>query len=204
MAISYLYDAFDRELWNLDLPLIKEIDDDRKQIILQMITKRVNSPLTSSLGRLFDGVSAIMGIRNKVSFEGQAAMELEMMADEGFHASYEYGWSSGDPIQIPTAPIIRGVVEDIINKRGLAEISAKFHNTLTALFSDLCDNIKKDIDLNRVVMSGGVFQNSILLAGLIKSLKARGFEVFAHSMVPTNDGGICLGQAVVAAARVRN
>ena len=169
-----------------------------------MITRKVNSPPTSSLGRLFDGVSAIMGIRNKVSFEGQAAMELEMMANEEIHASYEYSWNSGDPIQILTAPIIRGVVKDMINKRSMAEISAKFHNTVTTLFSDLCDNIRKDTDLNRVVMSGGVFQNSILLAGLIKSLKARGFEVFAHSIVPTNDGGICLGQAVVAAARVRN
>ena len=204
MAISYLYDAFDKELWNLDLPLIKEFDDNKKQIILKMITRKVNSPPTSSLGRLFDGVSAIMGIRNKVSFEGQAAMELEMMANEEIHASYEYSWNSGDPIQILTAPIIRGVVKDMINKRSMAEISAKFHNTVTTLFSDLCDNIRKDTDLNRVVMSGGVFQNSILLAGLIKSLKARGFEVFAHSIVPTNDGGICLGQAVVAAARVRN
>lgn len=99
-------------------------------------------------------------------------------------------------------PIIRGIVQDIQDGRPVADISAKFHQTLLNLFADLCALLRKDRGLDRVVLSGGVFQNSILLTGLIDVLEKRGFRVFSHRQVPTNDGGIALGQAVVAAAKV--
>ena len=199
MAVSYLYDTFGEDLWKLDLPLLKEIDENKIRIILEMISKRINSPVTSSLGRLFDGIAAIIGIRNHVFFEGQAAMELEMLADENTEGFYNYEWVSEDLYRAILQPIINGVVHDMGKGIDRSVISAKFHITIIHLFSDLCEVIRDDTGLNRVVLSGGVFQNSILLTGFIKSLGDKGFEVYTHSLVPTNDGGISLGQAVVAA-----
>jgi hydrogenase maturation protein HypF len=138
-----------------------------------------------------------------VNFEGQAAMELEMLAAESAESCYAYEWDKGGHIRIFTAPIIRGVVSDIQNRIPLAEIGAKFHRTLICLFSDICYDIRGECGLNRVVLSGGCFQNAALLNGMIGSLQEKDFEVFTHEQVPTNDGGISLGQAVVAAAKAR-
>ncbi len=200
MAISYLYDAFGENLWGLDLPVLKEIAKNKIKTIIEMISKKVNSPYTSSLGRFFDGIAAIIGIRNHVFFEGQAAMELEMLAGEKTKGIYDYEWVSKDMHRVLLQPIVYGIVKDM--KRGVhpSEISSKFHMTLIHLFSSLCEIIRKERGLDRVVLSGGVFQNSILLAGLIQALEAKSFQVISHKRVPANDGGISLGQAVVAAA----
>jgi hydrogenase maturation protein HypF len=200
MAASYLQDAYGKDFHKLGLPVLKEIEKDKLIIISEMITKGVNAPLTSSLGRLFDGVAAICGIRRQVSFEGQAAMEFEMLAAETPGSTYDYEWRADGTYEILPAPIILGVVKDLQDGQSVADISAKFHWTLICLFADLCTVLRKDRDLNRVVLSGGVFQNSILLNGMIDALEERGFSVFSHQQVPTNDGGIALGQAVVAAA----
>jgi len=200
MAVSYLQDACGPDIGSLNLPAIGAIDPEKRRVVGEMIARGINSPATSSLGRLFDGVAAICGLRSRVSFEGQAAMELEMLSAETTGGNYEYEWESGGVIRIPPAPIIRGVVADIQNSVPAAEIGAKFHQTLIRLFTELCDVLRKDTRLNRVVLSGGCFQNGMLLAGLTRALIANGFEVFAHIQVPTNDGGVSLGQAVVAAA----
>ena len=200
MAVSYLQNAYGKDFHELGLPVLKEIEIDKLTIISEMITKGVNTPLTSSLGRLFDGVAAICGIRSRVNFEGQAAMELEMLAADTAGSTYDYEWLSDDTYKILPAPIILGVVKDLQDGKCVADISAKFHWTLICLFVDLCTVIRKDRDLNRVVLSGGVFQNSILLTGLINALEKRNFSVFSHQQIPTNDGGIALGQAMVAAA----
>ena len=200
MAISYLQHAYGEEFRNLDLPVLHGRDSETFTVISEMISKGVNSPLTSSLGRLFDGVAAICGIRSQVNFEGQAAMELEMLAADTAESTYDYEWLSDDTYKILPAPIILGVVKDLQDGKSVADVSAKFHWTLICLFADLCTVIRKERDLNRVVLSGGVFQNSILLSGLINALEERNFVVFSHQQVPTNDGGIALGQAVVAAA----
>jgi hydrogenase maturation protein HypF len=180
--------------------LLKEIDHKTLKIILEMIAKNLNSPKTSSLGRLFDGIAAIVGIRKQVVFEGQAAMELEMLAGEKGSASYDYEWVREDGFKILTSPIISGVVKDMIQGIHPAVISDKFHQTLIRLFAHLCEKIRKESGLKRVVLSGGVFQNSILLTGLIRALEEKNFQVYTHTKVPTNDGGISLGQAMIAAA----
>lgn len=204
MAVSYLHDVFGDPFMDLDLPILKKIDEKRIKIIVEMIQKKVNSPDTSSLGRLFDGIAAIIGIRSHVSFEGQAAMELEMVAEKTIAATYDYDWVSGDVHRVLFQPIIRGVVNDM--KRGveLLKISGKFHSTLVRMFSELCGIIGKETELNRVVLSGGAFQNSFLLTGLIQTLTRNNFQVFTHTHVPPNDGGIALGQAMVAAANADN
>ncbi len=200
MALSYLRDAYGEQFRELKLPLLTEIESAKLTVIGEMITKGVNAPMTSSLGRLFDGVAAICGIRSQVNFEGQAAMELEMLAADAAQSIYDYDWIAGDTVNVQPAPIIRGIVKDLQQGRSAADISAKFHQTLIRLFTDLCAVIGKDRGLDRVVLSGGVFQNSILLTGLTDALEKRRFTVFSHRQVPSNDGGIALGQAVVAAA----
>ncbi|MBT8359166.1 MAG: carbamoyltransferase HypF, partial [Deltaproteobacteria bacterium] len=109
-------------------------------------------------------------------------------------------WNLGDIYRILPGPIIRGVVKDIEKGMHISEISSKFHQTLIRLFSDLCGLIGKETKLNRIVLSGGVFQNSLLLSGLTEMLEKNDFKVFTHRLVPTNDGGISLGQAMIANA----
>jgi hydrogenase maturation protein HypF len=202
MMLSYLYDAYGQGCIDLNIPALKEISGKKKDIIIDMVLKKINSPLTSSLGRLFDGVAALLGIRSFVSFEGQAAIELEMMVMDISSDIYNYQWVEEDMLRVLTAPIIKGVVRDIEKGVPSSVISGKFHATLIRLFYDLCVKIREKSDLNRVVMSGGVFQNSILLNGLKKILEDNRFQVFTHSKVPANDGGIALGQAMVTAAKM--
>lgn len=203
MAVSYLQDAYGSDFHNLGLPAVTAIDTEKLTVIGEMISKGINSPLTSSLGRLFDGVAAICGIRQQVNFEGQAAMELEMAAVQDSVTVYDYAWDTDDAYRILTEPIIRGVADDVVKGTPIGEISSRFHRTLICLFTDFCVQIGKERELNRVVLSGGVFQNSILLTGLTRALEEKDFKVFSHQLVPTNDGGISLGQAAVAAAKAK-
>jgi len=205
MAISYLYQTFGACFRELKLPFIHTVDPKKTDVMIRMIENHLNTPLTSSLGRLFDGVAAMVGLRNRVRHEGQAAMELEMAALDDSAYGYNHEWETINGIhQILTAPIIQGIVQDIESGCSADLISARFHTTLIDLFTELCDRLRKDTGLNRVALSGGSFQNMILLPGLIKGLKQRKFEVFTHTQVPTNDGGISLGQAVAAAAMAEN
>jgi hydrogenase maturation protein HypF len=127
-------------------------------------------------------------------------MELEMLSDENTEETYDYEWMSEDNIfKILTAPIIKGVVSDVQNGVHPSVIGGKFHRTVICLFTELCKIIRKDTDIERVALSGGVFQNSILLSGMVKALEENGFKVYTHKLVPANDGGISLGQAVIAA-----
>ncbi|MBW2584911.1 MAG: carbamoyltransferase HypF, partial [Deltaproteobacteria bacterium] len=203
MAVSYLQGAYGNDFRNLNLPAMAAIENEKLTIISEMISKGINAPLTSSLGRLFDGVAAICGIHQRVNFEGQAAMALEMAASGDSDSVYEYEWDADGAYRILTEPIIRGVVDDVAGGIPVGEISSRFHRTLICLFTDLCVLIGKKRELDRVVLSGGVFQNSILLTGLTRALEERNFQVFSHQQVPTNDGGIALGQAVVAAATIK-
>jgi len=200
MAVSYLFNAYGEDLWQLDLALLQRIEKKKTLIMMEMIQKNLNCPLTSSLGRLFDGVAALIGLRDTVAFEGQAAMELEMLATDSDESVYAYHWTDGVVCQIDSSPIIRGVVDDLANKIPGPVISAKFHATLVKLFVELCQDIRRTHGLGGVALSGGVFQNARLLGGLLHALEQNGFDVYTHKLVPANDGGIALGQAVIADA----
>ena len=173
MGLSYLYSAFGDDIGKLSLPFLDSIGTNRLSTILEMIRKRINSPLTSSLGRLFDGIAAIAGLRQEVAFEGQAAMALEMIADTSAGDAYDVHWETGHPIQIPPAPIIRSVVNDLMRGTPLPIISGRFHLTLVKIFGEICDHVRRERGLTRVVLSGGVFQNVILLRGLMHYLENR-------------------------------
>lgn len=202
MALAYGHHAFGKAVRDWPLPFLKTKDPRDVAILLRMIDTGLNTPRTSSLGRLFDGVAALIGLREKAAFEGQAAMMLEMAAaDDSTNRCYDFSWTSESPRRISVAPMIRGIIDDLLNGISPGVISARFHATLIRLFTEFCKVLRRENQLNRVVLSGGVFQNTRLLEGFMKTLSVEGFTVFAHETVPTNDGGIALGQAWVAAAQ---
>jgi hydrogenase maturation protein HypF len=204
MAVSYLYHVYGEKIWDHDIPFFRDLNRKKIEIIIKMTQKKINSPETSSLGRLFDGIAALIGVRKHVVFEGQAAMELEMIANWPVRQSYDYGWTSRDHHVLSLEPIIAGIVADMEKGVSPAEISGKFHCTLIRMFSKICCFIRKETNVNTAALSGGSFQNNLLLSGLIENLNEFGFEVLSHRMVPTNDGNISLGQAMVAAALYRD
>ncbi|VEN72548.1 Carbamoyltransferase HypF2 [Candidatus Desulfarcum epimagneticum] len=202
MALSYLHEAFGDSMSRLSLPLIRHAGEKKIRVIQQMINGNIHSPPTSSAGRLFDGVASIIGIRHISTFEGQAAMELEMAAaGEKPRGVYPCQWIGEKEKTLPTAPIIRAVVADMEKGASPSQISAKFHATLIQAFCDLCQIVKKETGIDQAALSGGVFQNRVLLSGMKGELEKRGFEVFCHSLAPCNDGGLSLGQAAIAAAQ---
>ena len=203
MALGHLRAAFGEIPDLTDLPLDRFADPQPIRIVLQMMEKQLNSPLTSSLGRLFDAVAAIVGLRGRVAFEGQAAIQLEAIADDTETGRYPFAWDddASGPMIIPSAPMIQAVVEDVRDGRSPAVISARFHNTLVVLFDALCRELRNRTAIDQVALSGGVFQNDRLLTGLSSALAKSGFTVLTHRLVPANDGGLSLGQAVIAAAQ---
>ena len=199
MGLAYLHHVFGNGLFDLPIEFVKGLDPKKTKIILTMIEKNFNSPQTSSCGRLFDGVAALLGLRDRAFYRGQAAVELEMeMGEDEDHYSVEIPGEGG--LIIPQNPIIRGIVSDLLRGVDPKTISRKFHNTLVRLFTDACIKLWHRHKVSRVALSGGVFQNAFLLGELEKILLNLGFEVYTHSLVPTNDGGISLGQAMVANA----
>jgi len=202
MAVGYLYQAYGEDFLNMDLPLFQKIEKKKIELILRMIKKRFNSPETSSMGRLFDGVSALLGICDRATYEGQPAIMLEQWAIESkYQKIYPFDWNKENGIyKIAISPMIKELVYELIQGKSPEQISYKFHLTLIKLFTKLCLKLKRETGLNRIILSGGVFQNITLLIGLQKALKNESFFVYSHEKVPTNDGGISLGQAAIAEA----
>lgn len=166
----------------------------------QQLKTGLNSPKTSSMGRLFDAASALAGIRQKVNYEAQAAIELETRvepSEKGFY-EFEIGVDDVDP-----APLIWSLVKDVRKGENSGVIAARFHNGIAEMTLQVCQSIRKQTGLSVVVLSGGVWQNLTLLQRSLTRLRQNGFEVYIHKLVPPNDGGLSLGQAVVAATRLK-
>jgi hydrogenase maturation protein HypF len=202
MALSYLHKTYGDKLFDLPIKFVRDLKRKDANIVFQMITKGVNSPLTSSCGRLFDAVSSLICLRQKIAYEGQAAMELEMR--QNLSEKGKYPWAIEEKkghLILPTSDIIQSVVEDI--KAGISSgiISRRFHNTLIDMFTGACIRLREASGIGHVAMSGGSFQNVTLLNGLSRSLASNGFKVFTQKLVPSNDGGLSLGQAVCAGLR---
>jgi hydrogenase maturation protein HypF len=202
MALSYLHKTYGEELFNLPIKFVRDLKREDANIVFQMITKGVNSPLTSSCGRLFDAVSSLIGLRQKIAYEGQAAMELEMC--QSLSEKGKYPWTIEEKkghLILLTSDIIQSAVEDI--KAGISGriISRRFHNTLIDMFTGTCIRLREATGIDHVAMSGGSFQNVTLQNGLSRSLASNGFKVFTQKVVPSNDGGLSLGQAVCAGLR---
>ena len=203
MAMVYLIEAFGDGLRTLKIDLLKRVDLTKWEILKGAIKNKVNTPWTSSMGRLFDAISSILSIRDEVHYEGQAAIELEMIADKEIKEIYPFSLFMEElPFVMDSKEIIRGVVRDLIEGVSSSKISGKFHQTLSHMIVETCQVLRSKEGLNRVVLSGGVFQNILLLSLVTKGLKEANFEVYTHHLIPTNDGGISLGQAVITHMRL--
>lgn len=167
-------------------------------VVRQQIINKINAPLTSSLGRLFDAVASILNVRHVVNYEGQAAIELEALADRNETGAYPIVIDAQAEIDI--APLIRSIVADIRSARGvpLPIVAARFHNSIALIVREVCLSIRQHYDLNEVALSGGVFQNMTLLKRTLALLRAENFKIYTHRLVPPNDGGLALGQAAIA------
>ena len=202
MALSYLRDAFGGQIPD-QLRCFEGVEEKQVALVETMLARRIQTVETSSCGRLFDAVSTLLGLAPEVSFEGQAAIALEAAADPGVYDSYEYGIEEGEPAILDFRPVIVSIAKDISSGRRAGEISARFHNTLSAAIGEVCSRIASREAMRRACLSGGSFQNLYLLGRTVVELRRRGFEVFLHAQVPANDGGLSLGQAVVANDQLR-
>lgn len=204
MAVSYIYKMFKSNKLKecstgiqLREILIK-LYGNRAINVISMIEADINCPETSSMGRFFDAAASLIGLRDTVTYEGQAAIELEAVACEKSLDSYDYDIVQTDGYIVKPEKIIMGILKDKFLKEQDSVISDKFHNTIVKFSKDICKLIRKDTGVNEVALSGGVFQNSYLLKNLTNELKREDFVVYANKLIPTNDGGVALGQIVIA------
>ena len=200
MAVSYLFHHFADGFRQFEIPFVRALDPKQVDVILRMIARGVNSPLTSSCGRLFDAVAALIGIRDKVNYEAQAAIELEMAMDDEIESGaypIDLLWSN-DHCILETKPMLTAIVDDLGKKTPVSIISQRFHNGLVESFCNLARQIRERTTLNRVCLSGGTFHNGYLLSHLMEPMRQDGFDVYTQKEVPAGDGGLSLGQALVA------
>jgi len=185
----------------LPLPLFQKVAPQQISFVSQMITRRIQVIQTSSCGRLFDAIASILDIRHQTTYEGQAAVELEAAATHDTR-TYSFDVIGAEPFRIDLRDTIRSITRDFLGGTPVAVISARFHRTLARVVVDSCLRIRQSTGLTRVCLSGGTFQNLRLLEHSLEELREAGFEVFIHQRVPPNDGGLVLGQAVIANHRI--
>jgi hydrogenase maturation protein HypF len=208
MALSHVLNAMERgeieagvlEPGDKALAALLGRPEEEVHLVKQALEKGINTPVTSSCGRLFDAVSALCGVRRSISFEGQAAIELEMILDETEAGAYPANITDDDPMVIETAPLIGDVVRDLTRGVEPGRVSARFHNWLVYSLHNLAVRLRDKEGLQTVALSGGCFQNAYLIKNLKMTLSESGFNVIINKLVPANDGGISFGQVVAARA----
>ena len=184
-----------------ELPPFEEINEEELSIIKRQIENNINAPLTSSMGRLFDAVAALIGVRSIIQYEAQAAIDLEMCAGEAANEDKSYPFSveerNGISV-IKVRDLLAAVINDWQAKTPRAMIAARFHNAVARMILELCQAISKKTGIKQVVLSGGVFQNRLLTRKTRALVESAGLRVYTQRQVPCNDGGVSLGQAVIA------
>ncbi len=204
MAASYLYALYGDDFLSQARRLGIAFAPLEARILHRQLAEGLNSPLTTSAGRLFDALAGALNICRTRTYEGQPAMELEMAAAEDEEGFYPAAIAAqGAALVLDTLAIFGAAVADFQAGVGPATIAARFHNSLVQLLADACDLIRARTGLDLAALSGGVMQNALLLTRLHRTLEERGFEVLTHNLAPPNDGGIALGQVAVAAARLQ-
>jgi hydrogenase maturation protein HypF len=201
MAAVYLHRALGDEFLHSGLPFVQRLNRRVWATLKQMAARGINSPETSSVGRLFDAVASLLGVRDKVNYEGQAAIELEAIAACEVAQGYQFEFDETRGI-VEAAPVIRQIVGDLLFGVPAEVVSARFHLGVAQMIDCVVCRVREQRRLDRVALSGGVFQNKLLLEKTSQLLGASGFHVFTHRRVPPGDGGIALGQAAVANARL--
>ncbi len=201
VALSLLRKCYGGECKDLARSLWPGVIPEHLEVVSQMLAKGINCPLTSSCGRLFDGIAAILGLCAAVSYEGQAAVALQGVARRvNDKQSYPYRLIAGKDWIIDPAPLVRACIEEREKGIEIDIIARRFHNTLAAVILEICCLLRRENGLNQVTLGGGVFQNELLLELSLLKLAEEGFEVFVPRQFPPNDGGLSLGQLLVAQA----
>lgn len=193
MAFSYIYQYFGDSFDYASVPLFNSIENKKLTLVKEMIVKKINSPLTSSAGRLFDTVSAIMGLCSVSTFDSEAPTRLESAIEDETNEFY--------PFRIDKTIVFADTILEILadlSRLKISVIAAKFHNTVARIIFEVSKQIRKETSLNNVILSGGVFQNKYLLEKSFHLLSSDRFKVFTNHVVPANDGGLSLGQLVIA------
>lgn len=206
MALSYLYAAIGTAAFDQDHPVLRKLTETGRDIFSTMLEKGINSPQTSSCGRLFDAVAALLNIRQEVSYDGQAAIELEALAessDSDENLPFDISRMSDGSWQLDFAPLFPAILGTMQAGVSTATLARRFHATVAQASIDACLRIASDCGLDRVVLSGGVFQNRLLTELLYTGLTNTGVQVFIHRLTPPNDGCIALGQTAVAGWQTR-
>jgi hydrogenase maturation protein HypF len=206
MALSFLHTAIGDAAITIDHPVTRHLSAEDKSIFSAMLEKGLNSPLTSSCGRLFDAVAAILNIRHFVSYDGQAAIELESLAetsDENLTLPYDVTVSNDGTYQIDFSNMFTAILQDLDTGASTAALARRFHTSLAQASVETCVRIAGDSGLTRVVLSGGVFQNRVLSEMVYNGLIKHDLQVFTHRLTPPNDGCIALGQAAIAGWKTR-
>ena len=176
VAVSYLFKLMNRKLLDLDIPLISDIPEDKINFIIHMLEHNLSCPLASSGGRLFDAISSILGVRHFTSYEGQAAIDLEMIAIPNATGVYNYSICNTDSSSfIDVLPMFKGILKDLCYKVPREVIAGKFHNTISNVIQNRAQSAREKTGISVVTLSGGVFQNLMLLNKTINSLKEKGF-----------------------------
>ena len=197
MAVSHLACAGEDVIAS---ELVRRIGANRVSAVLQLVQRRIKAPLTSSAGRLFDAVAALVGICDDSSFDGQAAIRLESLAT-GLPPEDAYAFETYRATMIDASPVIRAVQDDVRRGVDVRVIARRFHTSLARAVADTCRHLSDSQGVNTVVLSGGVFSNAILTSEVVERLTALGLYVHRHRSAPPNDGGLSLGQLAVAAAQ---
>jgi hydrogenase maturation protein HypF len=197
MALAYLYQYITPDLERLHLPFMQDIDPGKIRIITAALDNHINTPMTSSAGRLFDAVAALTGICKFSAFHAEAPMRLENIIDMNENGRYKF--NSGNIID--PGEIIQGIVHDLEKKVSVYKISAKFHRSVVEIIVQQAEKYRDETGINKVVLSGGTFQNRFILSESEKRLQDLNFQLFTHKLFPSNDGGIALGQLIIAAKR---
>jgi hydrogenase maturation protein HypF len=182
--------------WDESLPPVIATSNEERLALRTQLEKKLNSPITTSMGRLFDAISALIGVCQFTTYEAQAAVELQTIADPDEIGSYDINLSDD---QIDIAPLVGGIYTDLVNGVSPAALSARFHNTLAEISLKVCQTASTTYDTQVVALSGGVWQNKLLLERTYQKLMQSGLQPLIHRQVPTNDGGISLGQLMIAA-----
>lgn len=186
--------------WDEALPTHKDLCYDDRTLLRSQLEHKIDSPLTSSIGCLFDAAAALAGARQQINYGAQAAIEFEALLDPDERSSYSFEYRHG---LVNPKPVFEALIADVLSGVSVHRISSKFHNGLARMVSEVCRKLSDQYDLSEVVLSGGVWQNMILLTKTVQMLEKNGFTVHFHQQVPTSDGGLALGQAAVAAYRLK-
>jgi len=197
IAVSYLHKVFGKGFTEIEIPFLKQTDPEKIRLIVSMIDKQINCPLTAGAGRLFDCVASLLDLVQVATFQAEGPMRLESIIRKDITDSYLF--TTDETICFDDT--IRGIVEDIRLGIDHASISTKFHNTIILAIFETVNMIRRSEGITKVVLSGGVFQNKYLLEQTTAILEKNNFVVYSHAAVPTNDGGIALGQLAVASKR---